>query len=127
VSVILDESILRRRIGDHSVMYEQLQHLAREADRPNVTLQVLPLDGPHTVPSESFVIFGFGEDSEAMLQDVVSTEMMRAGFSVEGERETYLHRIAFDMLSAASLDPASSRALILATAQEHWSGAGRNP
>lgn len=122
VSVILDESILKRRIGDDSVMHEQLQQLAREADRPNVTLQVLPLDAQHTVVSESFVIFGFGDDGDAMLQDVVSTEMMRAGFSVEGEKETYLHRIAFDMLSAASLDPASSRALILETAQTHWSG-----
>jgi transcriptional regulator with XRE-family HTH domain len=127
MSVVLDESILKRRIGDDSVMYEQLQHLAREADRPNVTLQVLPLDAQHTVAGESFVIFGFGEDSEAMLQDVVSTELMRTGFSVEGEKETYLHRIAFEMLSAASLDPASSRSLILETAESHWSGARRNP
>jgi transcriptional regulator with XRE-family HTH domain len=127
VSVVLDESILKRRIGDDAVMYEQLQHLVREADRPNVTLRVLPLDAEHAVALESFVMFGFGEDSEAMLQDVVSTELMRTGFSVEGEKETYLHRIAFDMLSAAALDPASSRSLILETAQEHWSGARRNP
>ncbi len=43
-----------------SVMYEQLQRLAREADRPNLTLQILPLDAQHTVFGESFVIFGFG-------------------------------------------------------------------
>ena len=30
--VVLDESILQRRIGDESVMYEQLQRLASEAD-----------------------------------------------------------------------------------------------
>ena len=126
VKVVLDESILKRRIGDDAVMYEQLQHLAREAERPNVTLQVLPLDAQHAVVLESFVMFGFGEDSEAMLQDVVSTELMRTGFSVEGEKETYLHRIAFEMLSTAALDPARSRSLILDTAQEHWSDARRN-
>ena len=122
LSVVLDESVLKRRIGDESVMYEQLQRLVREADRPNLTLQILTLDAQHTVFGESFVIFGFAADSDAMLQDVVSTEHLRNGFSLEGERETYLHRIAFQMLAEASLDPAESRALILETAESHWSG-----
>ena len=123
LSVVLDESVLKRRIGDDSVMYEQLQRLAREADRPNLTLQILPLDAQHTIFGESFVVFGFGEDSDAMLQDVVSTEHMRSAFTLEGERETYLHRIAFQMLAEASLDPAASKALILQTAESHWSAA----
>jgi transcriptional regulator with XRE-family HTH domain len=122
LSVVLDESVLRRRVGDDSVMYEQLQRLVHEADRPNLTLQVLPLDAQHTVFGESFVIFGFGADSDAMMQDVVSTEHMRSAFSLEGERETYLHRIAFQMLADASLDPAASRTLILETAESYWSG-----
>jgi hypothetical protein len=57
-----------------------------------------------------------------MLQDVVSTEHLQSGFTLEGERETYLHRIAFEMLAAAALDPAASRALILETAESHWAG-----
>jgi transcriptional regulator with XRE-family HTH domain len=122
LSVVLDQSILIRRISDDRVMYEQLQRLAREADRSSLTLQILPLDAQHTVFGESFVIFRFGSDSDAMLQDVVSTEHLRNDFSLEGERETYLHRIAFQMLVAASLDPVSSRALILQTAESHWSG-----
>jgi transcriptional regulator with XRE-family HTH domain len=123
LSVVLDESVLRRRIGDDLVMYEQLQRLAREADRPNLTLRILPLDAQHTIFGESFVIFGFGADSEAMLQDVVSTEHMRSGCILEGERETYLHSIAHQMLAEAALDPAASRTLILETAESHWSGA----
>src|SRR5258707_7834383 len=122
LSVVLDESVLRRRVGDERVMYDQLQRLAREAERPNLTLQILPLDAQHTVFGESFVIFRFGPDYDAMLHDVVSAEHLRSGFSVEGERETYLHRIAFKMLADASLDPASSRALVVETAQAHWSG-----
>jgi transcriptional regulator with XRE-family HTH domain len=125
LSVVLDESVLKRRVGDDSVMYEQLQRLTREADRPNLTLQILPLDAQHTVFGESFVIFRFGPDNDAMLHDVVSAEHLRSGFSVEGERETYLHRIAFQMIADASLDPASSKALILETAQAHWSGTGQ--
>jgi transcriptional regulator with XRE-family HTH domain len=125
LSVVLDESVLKRRIGDELVMYEQLQRLAHEADRPNLTLQILPLDAQHAVFGGSFVIFRFGSDNDAMLQDVVSTEHLRNDFSLEGERETYLYRIAFQMLVGASLDPASSRALILETAESHWSGTRR--
>ncbi len=123
LSVVLDESVLKRRVGDDSVMFDQLQQLVRAADRPNLTLQILPLGAQHTVFSESFVIFGFGADSEAILPDVVSTEHLRRGFSLEEERETYLHRIAFQLLAQASLDPAESRALILENAELYWSGA----
>ena len=126
LTVVLDESVLTRRIGDELVMYEQLQRLAREADRPNLTMRILPLSAQHTVFGESFVIFGFGEDSDAMLQDVVSTEQLRSGFTLEGERETYLHRIAFQMLAEASLDPVASKALILQTAESYWSSAKRH-
>mgnify|MGYP001174268103 CR=1 FL=1 len=122
LSVVLDESILQRRIGNDMVMHEQLQRLAKESERPNLTLQILPLDAQHTVFGESFVIFRFGADNEAMLQDVVSTEHLRNDFSLEGEQETYLHWIAFQRIAGASLDPASSRTLIHRTAETYWSG-----
>jgi hypothetical protein len=125
VSVVLDESVLKRRIGNDPVMYDQLQRLAREAERPNLTLQILPLGAQHVVFGESFAVFGFGYDSEAMLQDVVVTEQLKNSSTLEGERETYLHRIAFQMLADASLDPLASRELILDTAESNWSGARR--
>jgi transcriptional regulator with XRE-family HTH domain len=127
VSVVIDESVLQRRVGNEQVMYEQLQRLAQEADRPNVTLQILPMDTPHTVFVESFVIFRFDPDSDAALQDMVSTEHLRSGFSLEGEKETYLHWIAFQMLARASLDPDRSKELILKTAEGHWSGGQTEP
>jgi transcriptional regulator with XRE-family HTH domain len=122
LSVVLDESVLKRRIGDESVMYEQLHRLAREAEKPNVNVQVLPLDAQHSVFGESFVIFGFAVDGNAITQEVVSTETMKGGFILEAERETYLHRIAFQVLADAALDPAASRDLILQTAESYWSG-----
>jgi transcriptional regulator with XRE-family HTH domain len=122
LSVVLDESVLRRRIGADAVMYGQLKRLEDEADRPSVTLQVLPLEAEHTVVTESFVIFRFGPDNDAMLQDVVSSEHLRNAFSVEGERETYLHRIAFKTLTDSALDPAESKGLIADAAESYWSG-----
>jgi len=121
LSVLFDESILRRRIGDERVMYEQLQRLVREGDRPNVTLQILPLDAQHNVTLESCVRLRVGAENDAMGQRVVLAPHHRAGFYGVGGRGTYLARIAFQMLAAEALDPASSRELILETAQAHWS------
>ena len=122
IKVVLDESVLLRRIGSDVTMYEQLQRLAKECDRDNVTLQILPLDGVHTIIGESFVLFGFEVDGDAVLQDVVSTEVMRSGFVLEGERETHLHRVAFRTLTEAALSPEASKELILKTAEDHWTG-----
>ena len=88
-------------------------------------LQILPLDAQQIAFGESFVIFGFGADDDAVLQDVVSTEHLRSGLTLQGERETYLHRLAFQMLADAALDPTASRKLVLETAESHWSGAPR--
>jgi transcriptional regulator with XRE-family HTH domain len=123
IGVILDESVLRRRIGADRTMYEQLQRLAEDCDRPSLTIQILPLDGPHTIIGESFVLFGFEADGDAVLQDVVSTEQMRSGFIIEGERDTHLHRVAFRILTEAALSPAASRQLILDTAEALWAAA----
>jgi transcriptional regulator with XRE-family HTH domain len=124
LSIVLDESILTRRIGDDSVMYGQLQRLAEESEQEKISLRILSLDAQHTVFVESFVIFGFGgPDNDAILEDVVSAEHLRNAFSVEGEKETYLHRIAFGRLVDASLDEAASRDLILKTAKSYGTGA----
>jgi transcriptional regulator with XRE-family HTH domain len=127
LSVVIDESVLQRRVGDDRVMHEQLQRLVQDADRPNVTVQVLPLDGPHPVFAESFVIFRFDPDSDAGLKDVVSIEHLRNDFSLEGEKETYLHWVAFQMLTRAALDPDRSKELIRKAAESHWSGGQREP
>jgi hypothetical protein len=84
-------------------------------------VRVLPLSAQHSVFVESFVIFQFGLDSDAMLKDVVSSEHLNHAFSVESERETYLHRLAFKTLLNASLDPEESRKLIVDTARSRWS------
>ena len=84
LAVVLDESVLQRRVGNDSVMFEQLQRLAHEAEKPNVSLHILPLNAQHTVFGESFVIFGFVADPDAMLQEVVSTEQLEERFHPGG-------------------------------------------
>jgi citrate lyase gamma subunit len=121
LSVVLDESVLNRRIGDDRVMYEQLMRLADASEQPDITVRILPLSAQHSVFVESFVIFQFGPDSDAMMKDVVSSEHLKNAFSVESERDTYLHRLAFQTLLNASLNPEESRRLIVDTARSRWS------
>jgi transcriptional regulator with XRE-family HTH domain len=125
LSIVLDESVLNRQYGDESVMYEQLHWLATEADRPNVTLRILPLRAPHPVSAESFVIFNFGPKDNSILHDVVAAEGLKTSFYVENEQYTRLHLLVFNTLLEASLDAVASRDLIAATAESQWRGQPR--
>jgi len=120
LKVVLDESVLRRQRGDHSVMREQLQRLAEASDLPNVTVQILPLNRPHRLAVESFTILQFGEAHETTLHDVVDTEILSSALYLEGETDTYEFRLAFEHLAKESLPPAPSQDLILRAAQEMW-------
>ncbi|XUL88269.1 helix-turn-helix domain-containing protein [Streptomyces galilaeus] len=44
VSVVLEESALRRRVGGREVMRAQYEHLLTYAKRPNVVIQVMAMD-----------------------------------------------------------------------------------
>jgi transcriptional regulator with XRE-family HTH domain len=120
LSVVLDESVLQRRFGDRSVMYAQLQQLAKMSEPPNVTLRILPLAEDHRLAVSSFVILRFGREHETTLHDVVNTEHLTTELYVEDETDTYEFRLAFQHLAEGSLSPADSRALILQTAQQMW-------
>lgn len=121
-SVVMDESVLLRRIGEPDLMYAQLQHLAQVAIKwPEIDLRILPLGSENPVVADSFVIFGFDpEDGTGKLGDVVSTEGVQSQLYVEGETDTYLYRLFFKGLTAASLPPDESRALIVRTAETEW-------
>ncbi|HZB34165.1 MAG TPA: helix-turn-helix transcriptional regulator [Streptosporangiaceae bacterium] len=42
--VLLDESVLLRRVGKAEVVYGQLLHLAQMAERPNIRIHIIPLE-----------------------------------------------------------------------------------
>lgn len=120
LSATLDESVLLRRFGDSSVMREQLAHLARIAELPNVTLQILPLDGRHPAGTDSFVHLQFAPELGVALHDVVYIENLRGALYLEDETETYQYRLAFDRLTQESLDPRKSRMLIHRAIRRFW-------
>jgi hypothetical protein len=115
LSIVLDEAVLLRRVGDRGVMRAQLERLAEVADLPNVDLRVMPLDRDIALLGGSFVIMSFGSRSTAEaanLGDVVSTENLNTELYIEGETDTYLYRLFFQAVAQASLSPGESRDLI---------------
>jgi Domain of unknown function (DUF5753) len=124
LSVVMDEAVLMRKIGDRRLMQTQLARLADVADLPNVDLRILPLNRETALLAGSFVImsFGFpGITEAASLGDVVSTESLSTEIYVEGETDTYLYRLFFQALAKASLSPAESRNLIVTAIESVWS------
>lgn len=124
LSVVMDESVLLRKIGDRGLMHAQLLRLAAAAEVPNVELRVMPLSGRETsLVADSFTILSFGPqptDVAGQLADVVSTEGVTSELYVEGESDTYLYRLVFQGLVNASLSPTDSRSLIRQTAERLW-------
>ncbi len=59
---ILDEAVLRRKVGGNDGMRAQLNHLLAIAKRPNVEIMVLPAAvGAHASPDGAFEIFEMPE------------------------------------------------------------------
>lgn len=120
LSVVLDEALLLRRYGDAAVMAEQLQHLQELSDLSNVTLQVLPLDGPHPIATGSFTLLQFPLVGGMKFHDVVYIEHLNGCSYLEEETETYRHRLSFERLRAEALGPAESAEKISRIAREAW-------
>jgi len=121
LSVVLDESVLLRPIGKPRLMYAQLRHLLQIADLPNVKLRVLPLS-KERLAVNSFTILGFSPIGEiGGLRDVVNTESaVGSDLYVEGETDTYFHRLVFQSLVDASCSSSESQELIQRTAERVW-------
>jgi transcriptional regulator with XRE-family HTH domain len=121
LSVVIDESVLLRKVGSREVMAGQLHHLAEMARRPNVDLRILPLEGETSLIADSFVVFGFSpEHAASKLGDVVSTEGIESNIYIEGETDTYTFRLFFRAFAKASLSAEDSRELVLEIARSLW-------
>lgn len=103
---IIDEAALRRRVGGHKVMSEQIKHLIEVATFSNVTLQVLPFTkGEHAGMSGNFTIIKFPEENH---QDVVYLEHYAGDLYLDDPADVALHAQAFDYLRAEALAPDES-------------------
>ncbi|GHB28831.1 transcriptional regulator [Streptomyces umbrinus] len=99
--VVMDETCLRKRVGDRRVMADQIDHLLQIAELQNVTMQVCPFEaGLHPGSFGPFTIFRF--DIPEMADVVCTDSLSRAHYSEDGE-EVALYRQAFDQMSTYAL------------------------
>jgi transcriptional regulator with XRE-family HTH domain len=121
LSVVMDESVLRRRFGDKAVMRQQLEHLLDVAELPNVEVRICPLDRDRpSLPIGAFSYMQFPQVHDVPLHDIVSIENLEGNYDLEDENETFRYRVAFEYLLKWSLDLGQSRALIAAATQDRW-------
>jgi len=117
VWALLDEVTLRRRIGDASVMYEQLMRLVELADLPTVKVQVIEGMRGHAGLSGAFTIAERpGQVSIVNLEDITD------GRPSEDPAIVAQVRLRFRAMQTEALHVRASQALIARMAEELWKG-----
>ncbi len=112
---IVDEAALRRPIGGRKVMAEQLRHMVKVADRPNVTVRVIPFEhGAHTGLDGAYLVLEFARAST-----IVHLEHKQSGIFVDEPKDVEPFLVATATLTEVALDPAASEKFILAVADEY--------
>ncbi|MGW7575797.1 helix-turn-helix domain-containing protein [Streptomyces sp. NPDC054765] len=115
--VVLDESALRRVVGSHLVMREQLDHLAEMSQLPHVTVQILPYDtGAHAGMSGTFSILEFDDAADS---SVVYIEGVTSDLYLEKTNDVHKYTIMYEHLRAQALSAEQSREFIAAAAKSH--------
>ncbi|MFI2237096.1 helix-turn-helix domain-containing protein [Streptomyces chrestomyceticus] len=115
--VVLDESALRRVVGSHLIMREQLEHLVEVSNLPHVTVQVLPYDaGAHAGMSGTFSILEFDDAADS---SVVYIEGVTSDLYLEKTNDVHKYTIMYEHLRAQALSADQSREFIAAAAKKH--------
>jgi transcriptional regulator with XRE-family HTH domain len=117
LSVVIDESVLRRPGGSPKAMADQIDFMVAMAARPNVTIRVVPFDsGLVAGLSLAYRLLAFPWDSDS---GVVCIEHRDGEVYIEDAAAVDGHRLAFDHLSESALDSESSLALMRDQAEEY--------
>jgi transcriptional regulator with XRE-family HTH domain len=75
--VVLDEGVLRRPVGGPNVMHEQLVRLLDVAERPDVVIQIVPLDaGAYSGLAGPFVIANFDGGEVVYVDNALSGDVI---------------------------------------------------
>lgn len=99
---VMSEAVVRRVMGDRQVMREQLEHVLEVAERPGVTMQVLPFDAGTCPTTGPFTMLGFPDPEDP---DIVYRDGITDAMYLEGEPHVREYTRAFDELRAAALSP----------------------
>ncbi|MEU1657524.1 helix-turn-helix transcriptional regulator [Streptomyces griseofuscus] len=108
--VVLEEAALRRLVGSHRIMREQLKHLNALGTEPHITLQVLPhVAGAHPGLCGPFSVLHFADSPQA---GVVYLERFTSDLYLEKQSDVQHYGMLHDHLQAQALNPDATRDLI---------------
>lgn len=95
---VVDETVLRRPVGDRTVMRAQVDRLLDLSSLPNVTLQMAEFrSGHHPGTYSPFVLFRFAMPE---LPDMIYTEYLTGAVYLDGRHEVATHLAALDHMAA---------------------------
>lgn len=107
---VLDEAVLRRRIGGREVMREQVEALLESSGRQNVLLQVVPFNsGGNFASGGSFTILRFPFEE---LSDVVYVEHLTSALYLDKNDEVEHYNKAFARSLIAAEPPSRTPDLL---------------
>ena len=107
---LIDESVIRRIVGGPDVLRQQLAHLLVVAERPNVTLRVVPFEaGAYGSMSGSCVIIDYPEPEPT---SGVYLEYPAGGSWVDNPEDVQRFTSMFDDVTELAYTPADTTNLI---------------
>jgi transcriptional regulator with XRE-family HTH domain len=114
LNLIITEAALRLPIGGPDVMARQVRHLIDLADRPHVSIRVIPADVVgHAGLLGQFVVLDFAND-----KTVVFIEDRTTGLFLDDPVRAALYRLTVEKLAAAALDEQGSVQLMASIARD---------
>jgi transcriptional regulator with XRE-family HTH domain len=120
LSAVIDESVIRRRFGDRSVMHQQFDRLIESSEAPNISIQVLPFNADHPIGTGAFTYMRFAQEFDLQFPDIVYVERLNGDYRIENAAETNKYRVTFEQLRRKALGRAESRTLIADIARDAW-------
>lgn len=114
---ILDEAVVRREVGGKTAMSRQLRWLIELANRPYVTIEIVPFSrGAYPGLTGPFVVLEFPDAAD---DDVVYLESPRGDLIRREESEQVLpYRERFEQLRESSLGPEKTKTFLADIANE---------
>ncbi|MFF2125700.1 helix-turn-helix domain-containing protein [Streptomyces olivochromogenes] len=114
---VLDESALRRVVGNRSLMRDQLEHLVEQSQLPHVTVQVIPFDmGAHPGLNGQYAILEFPDAADS---SVVYIEGVTSDLYLEKANDVQKYSVMYEHLRAQALNVEQSRQFIADIAKEY--------
>jgi len=112
---VIGEPALMYPVGGAAVMREQLEHLARMAEQPNVVIQILPFGvGAGPAMGAPFHVFDLGE----LGPPTAHIDYHTGSVYVEDEEEVTEYVRTFQHLTASAISPSESVQRILRAVEE---------